>query len=177
MTTLELVRPIEWKDLCDWAFKTYLKNKQDFPNLTEKEIAEAMFVSEYNSTTISNELKEIADYHVSEVESIPDLIYEMLRIEVFNNKTMFDLTENYVDAMLYCIKHYLKFVDSKCHLVTIAKVFHKAFHEVDKKVTDESLRTKETMILLNGLLFFKVYKQWDTDEKLNEAIKKMLSVK
>ena len=177
MTNIELVRPIEWKQLCDWAFTTYLKYRQDFPNLSEKEIAESMFVSEYNATTISPELKELAGFHISEAESIPDLIYEILRLEVFKDKNMFDLTENYVDAVFYCIKNYLKLVDPQCHLVTIAKVFQMAFQEIDKKISDENLSTKETVIILNSLLLFKVYKQWDTSEKLNDAIKKMLNSK
>lgn len=175
MVIKELERPIEWKKLCDWTCTQYIDIKQENHNLTEKEIAIAIFNAEYQKDYIAPDIKELAQKNVNSIESIPDLLLTILNMEAEGGRDKELLDAIFLSAIIYCLKIYSDKLLGKTQLDRIGIIIGLISKQVDLKYNDPEKRSEIRYELVNMLICMGIYKTFVTYEDANNFIIKVLN--
>ena len=173
MGTTKLSRPINYKQLCDWAFYWYLTLKELSPELEEPEIAKKIFNLEYDNDNSNQELRELALRNLDSIESVPDLILAILNMEAQDGRTT-RLYWLFILGMTYSIKVHLPSIKEDCQLKEIGTTLYLIQREIKNRNLSEEKSEEEFQILSELLVGHGMYKVYPSVKDKYEAINKLL---
>ena len=169
----ELKRPIDYKQLCDWAFYWYYVVKDLSPELDESGIAKHILKMEYNKENINPEIREIALKNMDSIESIPDLILAILNMEAQDGRTP-RLYWLFVLAMIYSIKAHLPSIKEDSQLKEIGITLYLIQREIKNRNLLEEKSDEEFQTISELLIGHEMYKGYPSVKEKYEAINKLL---